>query len=509
MSERIRQVVIVGGGTAGWMAAAAMSRLLRGGASVTLIESEAIGTVGVGEATIPPIQTFNAMLGINENDFVAATRGTFKLGIEFVNWLRPGDRYIHPFGSYGADLEAIKFHQFWLKLRRAGEAPPLDEFSTCVLAARRGRFAPPPPRADSVLSTLGYAYHFDAGLYARFLRAYAETRGVVRLEGKVVDVGLRGEDGFIEAVTLDDGRRVEGELFIDCSGFRGLLIEGAFTTGYEDWSRWLPCNRAVAVPCAQPGAPLPYTRATARPAGWQWRIPLQHRLGNGYVYASEHLSDEEALRTLLGNLDGAPLADPNFLRFTTGRRRKAWSRNCVSLGLASGFLEPLESTSIHLIQTGISKLLALFPDRDFNPVLEAEYNRLTALQLEQVRDFLILHYHATERDDSAFWRRCRTMEIPDSLARKMELFRANGRVFRHEDDLFTETSWLAVMLGQGVEPAAWDPLVETVELDSVRHTLGRMAQVMRTAVEAMPTHADYIARHCAADARPPRAAVAQ
>ena len=492
--RRIRSIVIVGGGTAGWMAAAAMARLGGAGMAITLIESDEIGTVGVGEATIPPIRTFNAILGIDEDDFVAKTKATFKLGIEFVDWTRPGHRYMHPFGEFGADMEAVKFHQYWLKLRARGEAAALEDYNLCAVAAKLGRFQRAVRDPRSILSTLNYAFHFDASLYAGYLRAYAEARGVARREGKVVDVELRGEDGFVAAVKLADDLRIEGDLFIDCSGFRGLLIEQALKSGYEEWTRWLPCDRAVAVPSGSGGEPLPYTRSTALPAGWQWRIPLQHRTGNGYVYSSAHLSDDEAAATAIANAAGAPLGEPRLIRFAAGRRRRLWDRNVVALGLAGGFLEPLESTSIHLVQAGISKLLALFPDRDFDPILAAEYNRLSDLQIEQVRDFIILHYKATERDDSDFWRACRDMEVPDSLARKIALFRENGRIFRHEDELFSEASWLAVLLGQGIQPRRYDPLVDTVDEDEVRQTLARMAPFIRQAAEGMPSHSDYLAR---------------
>jgi tryptophan halogenase len=499
----LRSILIVGGGTAGWMAAAALSRLIRGGTAITLVESDEIGTVGVGEATIPPIRSFNDMLGIDENDFLKHTQGTFKLGIEFVDWRRAGHRYMHPFGRFGADMEGVSFHQLWMKHRAAGAAG-LEDFNLCAVAAKKGRFSPPSPKPGSVLSTLAHAYHFDATLYAAYLRRYAEARGVVRVEGKIGDVALRGTDGFIESVALEGGRSIAADLFIDCSGFRGLLIEEALETGYEDWSHWLPCDRAVAVPCAQPGPPLPYTRSTAREAGWQWRIPLQHRIGNGYVYSSAHCSDDEAAKTLLANLHGAALAEPRLLRFTTGRRRKQWNRNCVALGLASGFVEPLESTSIHLVQTGISKLLALLPDETFEPVLADEYNRLSQLQFEQVRDFIILHYKATERDDTPFWRRCAAMDVPETLARKIALFRANGRIFRHEDELFSEASWLAVLMGQGVTPGRYDPLVDTLPAEPIRQTLARMAALMQSTAENMPTHEDWIARHCAAPQLPRR-----
>ncbi|HEX8062066.1 MAG TPA: tryptophan halogenase family protein, partial [Allosphingosinicella sp.] len=435
--RRIRRIIIVGGGTAGWMAAAAMARLGAAGTGIVLVESDEIGTIGVGEATIPPIRTFNAVLGIDEDDFVAKTKATFKLGIEFVDWTRRGHRYMHPFGEFGADMEAVKFHQYWLKLRARGEAAGIEDYNLCAVAAKLGRFQRPVRDRRSILSTLNYAFHFDAGLYAAYLRDYAEARGVVRREGKVVDVELRGDDGFVEAVRLENGLRVEGDLFIDCSGFRGLLIEQALQTGYEEWSRWFPCDRAVAIASAPAGGPLPFTRSTALPAGWQWRIPLQHRTGNGHVYSSAHISDDEATATAIANAAGAPLGEPRIIRFAAGRRRKLWSRNVVALGLSGGFLEPLESTSIHLVQAGISKLLALFPDRDFAPVLAAEYNRLSDRQIEQVRDFVILHYKATERDDSEFWRACGAMRIPESLAGKIELFRENGRIFRHEDELFS------------------------------------------------------------------------
>lgn len=499
MSEGpIRSILIVGGGTAGWMAAAALSRLAPAGITVSLVESDEIGTIGVGEATIPPIRNFNDMLGIDEDGFVRRTMGTFKLGIEFVDWTRLGHRYMHPFGVFGADVEGVSFHQFWLKYAARDDMPKFEQFNLCAVAARLGRFQRPVKDARSILSTLNYAFHFDAGLYAAFLRDYAEARDVIRHEGKVVDVHLRGEDGFVEAVELGNGRRLEADLFVDCTGFRGLLIEQALRSGYEDWGRWLPCDRAIAMPSETDGAPLPYTRSTALPAGWHWRIPLQHRTGTGYVYSSAHLSDDEAAETAIGKLEGVAIGDPRFIRFTAGRRRKFWNRNVVALGLASGFLEPLESTSIHLVQAGISKLLAMLPDRSFNPILEAEYNRLSHIQLEQIRDFIILHYKANERTDSAFWRDAAAMEIPDSLASKIELFRESGRIFRHEDELFSQGSWLAVLLGQGVAPRRWDPLTDTVPNSAVQPLLARMAKFIRAAAETMPAHRDYIANHCAA-----------
>lgn len=496
VSEPVRKIVIAGGGTAGWMAAAALSRMLPMDVTrITLVESDEIGIVGVGEATIPPIKTFNAMLGIDENEFVARTKGSFKLGIEFDGWLREGDAYLHPFGAYGQDINGVKFHHFWLKLQQQGFAVPINEFNMSAVAARHFRFERPDSQSNPALSALDYAYHFDAGLYARFLREYAEQRGVVREEGKIARVETRTEDGFISALVMENGTQIDGELFIDCTGFRALLIEETLQSGYEDWSHWLPCNRALAVPTARTEPLLPYTRSTARKAGWQWRIPLQHRTGNGLVYCSDYLSDDEAHTILTRNLDAGQLAEPRPLRFVTGRRKLAWNRNCVALGLAGGFLEPLESTSIHLIQAGISKLLALFPDNQFSARERDEYNRLTALQWEQIRDFLILHYKLNERSEP-FWQRCAAMDIPESLQRKIDLFAGRGRLFRYEDELFSDTNWTAVMIGQGLVPAGYDPLADGVPEDPMKQMLARMGQSFRQAADRMPTHAEYITQNC-------------
>jgi tryptophan 7-halogenase len=491
------RIVIVGGGTAGWMAAAAFARTINPQITETiLIESDDIGIVGVGEATIPPIKNFNAMLGIDENDFVAKTQGSFKLGIEFSGWQREGVSYLHPFGAYGHEIEGIKFHHIWRMLISRGHKVPLGALSLCTVAARQAKFDLPPRDPRAALSTLDYAYHFDAGLYARYLRDYSEMRGITRREGKIVRVDQNSETGFIEAVVLEDGTRIAGDLFVDCSGFRGLLIEGALESGYEDWSHWLPCNSAMAVPSERTTPILPFTRSTAQAAGWQWRIPLQHRTGNGYVYCSDYVSDEDAAETLLAGLDGKALADPRKLTFTTGRRKQAWVKNCVSLGLASGFMEPLESTSIHLVQNGISKLLALLPDMSFNPVERDEYNRLTKIQWEQIRDFLILHYKLNAREGSPFWSHCAGMDIPETLQRKIDLFAGRGRLFRYEDELFSDASWTAVMIGQGLMPTSYDHLVDALDEHQLAQMVGRMAQVFERTAGQMPTHADYIARTC-------------
>jgi tryptophan halogenase len=494
----IRKLVIVGGGTAGWMAAAALSNWLpQGSMEITLIESDEIGTVGVGEATIPPLLMFNDLLGLNEDEFVAATQGTFKLGIEFVDWGAVGERYFHPFGSHGADINGVQFHQVYLRESKRRALADIREWSMSAVAADLGRFGRPGAGARLPLSQLVYAFHFDAGLYARFLRRYAEGKGVKRIEGKIVDVAQDGENGHVESVTLADGRLVDGELFIDCSGFRGLLIEGTLGTNYEDWSRWLICDRAIAVPCARPGPPDPFTRSTARSAGWQWRIPLQHRMGNGLVYSSAHMAREEAEALILANLEGEPIASPRHLSFTAGRRKLAWNANVVSLGLSTGFIEPLESTSIHLVQSGISKLLALFPDRRFNPAERDEYNRQVQDVFEDVRDFIVLHYKATRRQDSDFWNYCRTMDVPDKLASKLELWRSKGRIFRDGQELFGPASWVAVLLGQGIVPEEQDPTVSNIDPAMTADMLDKMHLSYRRMAEQMPAHSEFIAKVCA------------
>lgn len=501
--NRIQRITIVGGGSAGWMAAAALATYLGKGATIRLIESEEIGIVGVGEASVPHIRQFNGQfLGIDEAEFVKRTQGTIKLGIQFNDWSRIGDSYFHGFGAIGRSLGPLPFHQFWLKLFLSGRATSIGDYSPQTVMAPRGKFAPSDRNApaNSPLADIAYAYHFDASLYARFLRELSERRGVRRIEGKIAGVNQRAADGFVESVTMESGEVVEGDLFIDCSGFRALLIEQTLKTGYVDWTHWLPCDRAMAVPSESVYPITPYTRATARSAGWQWRIPLQHRVGNGYVYSSQHISDDEAAATLLANLDGKALADPRSLRFTTGMRKKFWNKNVVALGLASGFLEPLESTSIYLAQSGITRLLSLFPKRDFNPLLAERYNRESVFEYERIRDFLILHYYATERNDTPFWDHCRTLSIPDSLRETIELFRCDGRYFRNGDDFFALPSWVQVMLGQRIVPQSYHPIVDDMPEDKLVEYVQGMRTTLSNAVAAMPTHQEWIDRYWKASA---------
>ncbi len=499
-SEPLRHIAVIGGGSAGWMAAASLANALQGACRISLVESDAIGTVGVGEATIPPIKLFNNRLGITENDFIRETQGSFKLGIQFVDWGRKGHHYFHPFGPFGADFDMVPLHHYWLRERAAGDTTSLDDYSMAWAAASRNRFDRPARDPRMVQSTFDYAYHFDAGMYAAYLRRYAEQRGVERIEGKIESVARDAESGRIASVTLEDGQTLEAEFWLDCTGFRGLLIEDTLETGYEDWTHWLPCDRAAAVQCTHGGEFTPYTRSTARDAGWQWRIPLQHRIGNGYVHCSEFISEDEASSVLLDNLDGEAITEPRILRFRTGRRKKFWNSNCVAIGLAAGFMEPLESTSLHLIQTGITRFLALFPDRNIDPLAVEEYNRLTTLEYETIRDFLILHYHATERDDSELWRYCASMSIPDSLRYKLDHFKSYGRIVATGTELFQNPSWLSVYIGQFVIPERFDPLVDQRPRVESQKQLESLRRVMREAAEVMPSHRAYIDQHCRAAA---------
>ncbi len=495
---KIKKIVIVGGGTAGWMVAAAMSKLIQDDAiSIRLIESEAIGTVGVGEATIPHIAYFNRLLGLDENDFVRKTHATFKLGIEFVNWGKKGERYIHPFGAYGFDMEGLHFHNFWHRYNAMGPAPHIDNYCLQILAARERKFQ----RSDislknSPLNSIVYAFQFDASLYAKFMADFAKARGVIRTEGRILEAEQNPETGHIQSVKLENGDTYEGDLFIDCSGFHALLIEKTLKTGYDDWSHVLPCDRAVARASQSTGEPAPYTRATAKQAGWQWRIPLQSRVGNGHVYCSEFLSDDDALRSLNADLDGVPISEPNFLRFKTGIRKKTWHKNVIALGLAAGFLEPLESTSIHLIQTAIARLMASFPDKNFAQSNIDYFNSRTRLEYEQVRDFLILHYHATNREDTPFWKYCKYMSIPETLKARIELYRDNARLYRHDNEIFGETSWFSVMHGQGIQPKTYHPLANSMAEETLQSRMRQMQKVVKTCLDQMPSHQAFIEANC-------------
>ena len=497
-SASVRRVVIVGGGTAGWMTAAALARLiLPTGVDVVLIESAEIGTVGVGESTLPHIRDFNARLGIDEAEFMRATRATFKLGIEFKDWARIGDRYMHPFGDFGAEGGSTPFHHYWLAARELADVGSLDDYSVPIVAAYAARFGPPDDDPRSILSTYNYAYQLDAGLYAQFLRRFAQGLGVTRIEGKIVDVDQDGETGAIRSVTLERGETVAGDLFVDCSGFRGLLIEQTLKAGYSDWSHWLPCDRAVAMPCASVGRTEPYTQAAAMGAGWRFRIPLQHRIGNGYVYSSSHIDQDAATAELIWNLEGEALNAPNHLRFKAGQRTRNWVGNCVSVGLASGFIEPLESTSIYLIQASITKLVELWPSAPLDPLAAKEFNRQMDLQYERIRDFIILHYKATERDDTPFWDYIRTMSVPDSLAEKMELFREKGVVQDYREGLFLHPSWVSVYVGQRILPRTTHLLARAEEPQRLATGLKRLREAVAQAAGRLPLQDDYIARYCA------------
>ena len=493
-------IVIVGGGTAGWMTAAALGHFLEDNFKVRLIESEEIGTVGVGEATIPQIRLFNQALGLDEDAFVRATQATFKLGIEFVDWQRKGTRYMHAFGDVGRDVGLMAFQHYWRRARTEGFARPLGDYALNEIAARRGAMHRGPPLTGANIPPMPYAFHFDAGLYAAYLRRFAETRGVERIEGRIVEAKRDGESGDIAHVRLESGAEIGGDLFVDCSGFRGLLIEQALETGYDDWSKWLPCDRALAVPSARVADFTPYTRATAHDAGWQWRIPLQHRTGNGRVYCSAFTSDDAAADSLIANLDSVALADPRPIRFVTGKRRRFWNHNVIAMGLASGFMEPLESTSIHLIQSGIQRLLKLLPGKVQHEVDRIEYNRQSDFEFERIRDFLILHYWANDRDEP-FWRACRDMALPDTLAAKIELFRANSHITREHEELFTEVGWLQVLVGQGIVPSGHHPIADAIASADLRDFLETIAALYTREAARYPGHADFIAAHCAARPR--------
>ena len=507
LDNSIRNIVIVGGGTAGWMAAAPLAqqlaRITGQSCQIVLIESPDIGTIGVGEATLPTIRNYNRSLGLDGVEFIKRTQGSFKLGIEFRDWGHLGNRFFHGFGDFGPAIDNRSAYMHWLRLHRAGKVPSYEEWSTSTMMARANRFTPPQGDRPSAANAYSYAFHFDAGLYAAYLREYAMQRGVQRIESTIVNVELRPEDGFVAAVKLTDGRRIEGDLFIDCSGFRGLLIEGAMKAGYEDWSAMLPCNSALAVPSARVGPLTPYTTSTARDSGWQWRIPLQHRTGNGHVYCDHFTCDAKAEQVLLEGLDSKRLGDPRQLRFTTGRRKASWVKNVVALGLASGFLEPLESTSIQLIMDGVGLLIQYYPQRDFQPSLAAEFNRRVANQYESIRDFIILHYKLGRRDDSDFWRYCCAMPIPDSLQHQIELFRSTGRLVVLDTNGFSEASFVSILFGLGVMPKTCDPFIDGIDETQLLQHFTRLRSAIQGTVAAMPDHADFIERNVRADSVAP------
>jgi tryptophan halogenase len=499
-----QRVVVLGGGTAGWMAAAALVRLLPHACTVRVVESAEIGIVGVGEATLPHLRAFVESLGLDEADFMRATHATFKLGIDFRDFGKPGDSYLHPFGSFGTELNGVAFHHYWLRMQALGrQDDPLFDYSIANVMAAEKRFAPPSADTNSVLSTYSYAYQFDATLFGPYLRKYAEARGAARTEGKVVDVELDAETGDVAALKMENGERIEADLFVDCSGFRSLLLAQTLGEPWEDWSHWLPCDRACALPCVPPPGPIePYTRATAMKAGWRWRIPLQHRVGNGYVYSSAHISDQEAADAIVAAVEGEPMAEPRVLRFTAGRRKRSWVGNVVAIGLASGFLEPLESTSIYLVQGAITQLIELFPTGRIAEADRAEFNRMVDLEYDRIRDFLILHYHATTRDDSSFWNHVRTMAVPDSLHEKIELWRRAGRVARYTQGLFLEPSWIAVYLGQGIVPHGWDQRADAIDAAGLTGAMDRLRARVADSVRAMPEHGAFIARRNASIGAP-------
>jgi len=489
----LRRIVIVGGGTAGWMTAAALSRFCVPRFEVVLVESDEIGTIGVGEATIPSIMQFNEALGINEAEFLSATGATYKLGIAFEGWGKPDEGYVHAFGLVGAALGVVPFHHYWLRGRKLGIAKPLGHYVLHTLAIAANRFAHITPPAGSPLPPLPYAFHFDASLYAKFLRGFAEGRGIVRQEGRIVAVERNQQNGDIGAVVLANGSRVEGDLFIDCSGFRGLLIEQELEAGFEDWTHWLQCDRAVAVPCARVDPLVPLTRSIARKAGWQWRIPLQHRIGNGHVFNSDHISEDEATAILLANLDGEAMAEPRTIRFKTGRRSKSWVRNVVAIGLSSGFIEPLESTSIHLIQTAITRLIDLLPDGEISEATRDDYNARSAFETERIRDFIILHYHANQRGGEPFWDGLRAMDVPEPLKHKIDQFRSTGRVVPSFDELFDTRAWIHVMIGQNIIPRSYHPVADILPEPRLKEFLDGLERSHLQQVQRMSDHAEFVA----------------
>ena len=491
MSESgcIRTIAIVGGGTAGWLAACMLVRALPAGTAITVIESGQIGPIGVGEATIPPFIDLLRFLGIDEREFVRANGATYKLGILYRDWSRLGRDYWHPFGTFGATIGRRPFHHYWQRAAAQGLAPGIADYSLCAALAEAGKFRFPDPRAPGAAAGLRYALHFDAASVAGFLRVLAGKLGVQRLE-RTVASATRRADGFIESLLFEDGGRLGADLYIDCSGFHGVLIEQVLGTGYVDWGDLLPCDRAVAAATALCAARPPYTLSRARAAGWQWRIPLQHRAGNGYVYSSAHLSDTAASDDLLGQI-GAPLAPPRILRFTAGHRRRLWSGNCVALGLASGFLEPLESTNIPLVINGVFNLLDHFPDRAFDLANIEAYSRELLEELAHIRDFLLLHYWGSARDDAPFRRDVRAVRLPDSLAQRIELYPGTGRIRPGPGELFTDLAWFYIFAGLGIRPAALDPLIDARAFAHAQAAVQRLRQSVAAEVAAAHAHDSF------------------
>jgi len=492
-AQKVRKVVIVGGGTAGWVAAASVAKLLGKNLDISLIESDEIGTVGVGEATIPTLITLHQLLKIDEREFMAAVQGTFKLGISFENWRDVGKDYIHSFGFTGKDCWAAGFVHFWLKARAQGNTADFGEYCTELMAAKANKFAVFKPDG------LNYAYHMDASLYAKFMRKIAEQHGCKRIEGKIVEVGTNSDNGYISHVQLASGQKIEGDLFIDCSGFRSLLLGETLGTGFEDWSKWLPCDSAIAVQTRSVAEPIPYTRSIARDAGWQWRIPLQSRVGNGLVFCSKYLSDEQATQTLLNNVEGETLTEPRVIKFRTGQRTQHWNKNVIALGLAGGFVEPLESTAIHMVQSGILRLLRMFPFDGINEPYVNEFNKQMSDEFLFIRDFIVLHYHVTEREDTEFWRHCKTMEIPESLQHRIDMFKRTGSVFHKVGDLFAENSWTQVMLGQGLMPEQYHPIVDMMSDKELKGFMNSIKSSVDHLVGQLPSHQKFIAGYCKAE----------
>ncbi len=496
MKDKIKKVVIVGGGTAGWMSAALLKRVYADQLDIELVESKDIGIIGVGEATIPPIQLANSVLGLDEAEFLRETKATIKLAIQFENWRVQGEKYYHTFGAAGRVQAFCHFHHFWVRAKQAGDESSLWDYDLNYHCAEAGKFAK--LQVNDPVWEMQYAYHFDASLYGQYLRKYSEKLGVKRTEGMIEQVNTHAESGYVETLTLKDGTEISGDFFVDCSGTRGLLISQALETGYEDWGHWLPCDRAMAVPSERFEKTLPYTRSIAHSAGWQWRIPLQHRNGNGLVYSSQHYSDDEAADILLNNLDSKAIAEPKIIPFRTGRTSKQWNRNVVAIGLSSGFLEPLESTSIHLIQSAIVRLITLFPHAGVTTQLMDEYNRQSQYEFEYIRDFIILHYHLTERDDSEFWRGVRDMDVPERITEKIDLFRATGTLTKDNMDIFLEWSWLQVMLGQGIMPEDYHPLADALTDEQLREKLENTKKTKLQPMSKIPSHDDFLEMFCKA-----------